>query len=87
MNTAAAVAGISGASLDIRSIQLVWGNDLNVDVLSADLAVVGVSWSEVRMMSDGRRIADAGYFTGVVEREGAAWKFRDAHWSEPLPAQ
>jgi hypothetical protein len=81
-----AIVGISAAARAIRHIDLTWGADARVDVLGPDLAVVGLSWSEVRDLADGTRVADAGYFTGVAERQGGAWRFRDAHWSQPLPA-
>jgi hypothetical protein len=81
----AAIVGISAAAREIRHIELKWGADARVDVLGPDLAVVGVTWSEVRELADGSRVADDGYFTGVVERQGDSWRFRDAHWSQPLP--
>jgi hypothetical protein len=81
----AAIVGISAAARDIRHIELKWGADARVDVLGPDLAVVGLPWSEVRELADGTRLADGGYFTAVVERAEGTWKFRDAHWSQPLP--
>jgi hypothetical protein len=81
----AAIVGISAAAREIRHIELKWGTDARVDLLGPDLAVVGLSWSEVRDLADGTRVADGGYFTGVVERQGGSWRFRDAHWSQPLP--
>jgi hypothetical protein len=82
----AAIVGISAAARDIRHIELKWGTDARVDVLGPDLAVVGLPWSEVRELADGTHVTDGGYFTGVVERRGGSWRFRDAHWSQPLPA-
>jgi hypothetical protein len=82
----AAIVGISVAAREIRRIELKWGADARVDVLGPDLAVVGLSLSEVRDLADGSRLADSGYFTAVVERHGGSWRFRDAHWSQPLPA-
>jgi hypothetical protein len=83
----AAIVGISAAARDIRHIELKWGADARVDVLGPDLAVVGLPWSEVRELADGTRLADGGYFTAVVERAEGTWKFRDAHWSQPLPGR
>jgi hypothetical protein len=83
----AAIVGISAAAHEIRRIELKWGADARVDVLGPDLAVVGLPWSEVRELADGTRVADGGYFSAVVERRAGAWAFRDAHWSEPLPAR
>jgi hypothetical protein len=81
----AAIVGISAAAREIRHIGLKWGADARVDVLGPDLAVVGLPWSEVRELADGTAVADSGYFTGVVERQGGSWRFRDAHWSQALP--
>jgi hypothetical protein len=83
----AAIVGISAAARDIRHIELKWGADARVDVLGPDLAVVGLPWSEVRELADGTRLTDGGYFTAVVERAEGTWKFRDAHWSQPLPGR
>jgi len=83
----AAIVGISAAAREIRHIELKWGADARVDVLGPDLAVVGLTWSEVRDLADGTRVADDGYFTAVVERREGTWKFRDAHWSQPLPGR
>jgi hypothetical protein len=83
----AAIVGISAAAREIRHIELTWGNDARVDVLGPDLAVVGLSWSEVRDLADGAHLTDGGYFTGVVEQRAGRWQFRDAHWSQPLPAR
>jgi hypothetical protein len=81
----AASHGIDELTHSIKSIQLRWGDDLRVDALSPDLAVLGASWSELRVMADGARLTDHGYFTGVAERRNGTWKFRDAHWSVVPP--
>ena len=81
----AAAHGIDDLSRSIKSIQLRWGDDLRVDALSNDLAVLATSWSELRVMADGTRLTDHGYFTAVAERRNGQWKFRDAHWSAVPP--
>ena len=81
----AATHGIDDLTRSIKSIQLRWGDDLRVDPLTNDLAVLAGSWSELRVMADGERITDHGYFTGVAERRGGHWKFRDVHWSAVPP--
>jgi hypothetical protein len=69
----------------IRRIDLKWGNDLRIDPITPELAVVGVSWREVWVDNANHRIDEAGYFTAVAQFQKGQWKFRDVHWSEPLP--
>jgi len=64
---------------------LKWGNDLRVDALTAELAVVAVSWSEVQLDTEGHRVDEAGYFTGVAEYRKEQWQLRGAHCSVPVP--
>jgi len=77
----AASQGIDGVAKLIRKIELKWGEDLRVDVLTPKLAAVGTSWRETQEMSDGKTVSDSGYFTGVAEKREGRWVFRDAHWS------
>jgi hypothetical protein len=90
-NSAAATAGIKGAAKAIPHIELQWGDDLRVDALSYKLAVMAAPYHELRVDKAGRRVDEAGYFTGVVEYRQptlgeAHWQFRDAHWSALVPA-
>jgi len=80
-NGAAAMQGIDGLTQMIKRIELHWGDDLRVDVLTPKLAVVGTSWQEEREDAQGHKVKDGGYFTGVVEERDGKWVFRDAHWS------
>ena len=82
----AAAQGIEGLTHMIRQIQLQWGDDLRVDPVAADVAVVGCSWHEVRVIADGSRIEDHGYFTGTAEYRHGRWQFRNVHWSAALAA-
>jgi hypothetical protein len=66
-----AARGIDDLTHLIRSIELRWSDDLRVDPLTADLAVMGSSWSELRTGVDGARVTDRGYFTAVAERPAA----------------
>lgn len=84
-NATAASHGIDDLTHSIRAIELRWGDDLRVDPLTADLAVMASSWSELRVAADGARMTDHGYFTAVAERHDGHWKFRDAHWSVAVP--
>jgi len=68
----------------IKQIELRWGDDLRVDPLTADLAVVAASYTEVQTNPEGHQITETGFFTGVVELRGGGWQFRDAHWSAPV---
>ncbi|HTZ49656.1 MAG TPA: hypothetical protein VMH20_18845 [Verrucomicrobiae bacterium] len=69
----------------IKKIALRWENDLRVDVLTPNLAVVGTTYQEVRESPDGEETTENGYFTGVAEQQGGEWRFRDAHWSVVPP--
>ena len=81
-----AARGIDDLTRLIKSIELRWGDDLRVDPLTPDLAVMASSWSELRVATDGARVTDRGYFTAVAERRDGRWKFRNAHWSVAAPA-
>jgi hypothetical protein len=69
----------------IKKIALRWESDLRVDVLTPNLAVVGTTYQEVREGPDGEEITENGYFTGLAEKQGGEWRFRDAHWSVVPP--
>jgi len=84
-NGAAAQEGTQKFAQTINHIQLKWGDDLRVDPLTAELAVVAVSWSEVQLDTKGHRVDEAGYFTGLTEYREERWQLRDAHWSAPVP--
>jgi hypothetical protein len=84
-NGAAAQEGTQKFAQAINHIQLKWGDDLRVDPLTAELAVVAVSWSEVQLDTKGHRVDEAGYFTGLAEYREEHWQLRDAHWSAPVP--
>jgi hypothetical protein len=84
-NTAAATTGIQGVSKEITQIELKWGDDLRVDPLTSDLAVVAAPYHEVQMHAAGNTVIDNGFFTAVAEKRDGHWQFRDAHWSSVTP--
>ena len=84
-NSAEVTAGLPHVALAIKQIELKWGDDLRVDPLAPDLAVVGASYHELQVWADGHTVEDSGYFTGVAQFLDGRWQFRDAHWSEPVP--
>jgi hypothetical protein len=84
-NGAAAQEGTQKFAQTINHIQLKWANDLRIDALTAGLAVVAVSWSEVQLDTQGHRVDEAGYFTGLAEYREEHWQLRDAHWSALVP--
>jgi hypothetical protein len=86
-DSAAATKGIHDLALDIKQIELVWGNDLRVDPLTPDLAVVAASYHEVRVNTSGLRVEEAGFFTGIAEYRDERWQLRDGHWSVAAPPQ
>jgi hypothetical protein len=83
---ASAAAAMKTLVHTIQHVELQWGDDLRIDALAPELAVVAASYHEVRVDAAGVRIDEDGFFTGVVERRGERWRFRDAHWSVPIPA-
>jgi hypothetical protein len=85
-NSASATAGIQDVARSIKQIELRWGDDLRIDPLTPDLAVVAASYHEVQVMADGVRVNETGFFTGIAERQGGRWQFRNAHWSVAGPA-
>ncbi|MGB7727047.1 MAG: hypothetical protein WBL50_03375 [Candidatus Acidiferrum sp.] len=82
----AAAQAIPAVARAIPHIDLKWGDDLRVDPLTADLAVVGSSYQEIQVDPQGHTVRENGYFTGVAERRNGTWQFRNAHWSEAAPA-
>jgi hypothetical protein len=85
-NSAAATAGIQALPQSIRHVELRWGNDLRVDPLTENLAVVATSFHEVLTSPAGRRVEENGFFTGVAEYRDGRWQFRNAHWSSAIPS-
>jgi len=81
---AAAKAGIQNVALTLKHIDLKWGDDLRVDPLTPELAVVATPWHEIKTDAAGQTIEDGGFFTGLAEFRDGRWQFRDAHWSSPV---
>jgi hypothetical protein len=84
-NGAAAKAGIEELTLNIKQIELRWGDDLRVDALATDLAVVATPYHEIRVDTAARRVEETGFFTGLAENRDGRWQFRNAHWSVAVP--
>ena len=83
-NPAAAQEGTRKFAQTIRHIELNWGDDLRVDPLSDEFAVVAVSWREIQVDTAGHSVTETGYFTGLAEYREGRWQFRDVHWSSPV---
>jgi len=84
-NSAAATAGIQDLARSIRQIELQWADDLRIDPLTPNLAMVATSYHEVRVNTGGDRVNETGFFTAVAEYRDGRWQFRNAHWSVPVP--
>jgi hypothetical protein len=82
---AEANAALQQVAAAIKQIELKWGDDLRVDPLAPDLAVVAAPYHEFQVWADSRRVEDSGYFSGVAQYRDGRWQFRDCHWSEPVP--
>ena len=82
----AAKSGIQNVALTLKHIELKWGDDLRIDPLTPELAIVAAPWREIQIDSAGRRVEESGFFTGLAEFQDGHWQFRDAHWSSPVSA-
>jgi hypothetical protein len=77
----AATRGIEELRRVIRHIELRWEDSVRVDPLAPGLAALAAPYHEVRVDTAGKRVEEAGYFTGLVEHGADGWQLRDAHWS------
>jgi hypothetical protein len=84
-NAAAAQEGTQKFAQTINRIELIWGDDVRVDLLDAQLAVIAAPWREVLIDKAGHLIEQTGYFTALTECRDGRWRFRDIHWSAPIP--
>ena len=84
-NGASAIAAIPDLARTIKRIDLRWGEELRVDPLAPDLAVMATPYHEIRTGATGDRVNEDGYFTGTTEYNGGRWQFRNAHWSVVVP--
>jgi hypothetical protein len=80
-NREVATQAIQGLTHTIKHIELQWGDDLRVDPLTANLAVVASSWHEVLVDAAEKSVDEKGFFTGIVEYGDGRWQLRNAHWS------
>jgi hypothetical protein len=83
-NADAARDGTRTFAQTIRQIELKWGDDLRVDPLTNEFAIVAASWRETQVDNVGHSCTTTGYFTGLAVHCDGHWQFRDAHWSEPV---
>ena len=83
-DSAAAKVGVDAFAPTIQHIELAWGDDLRVDPLTPNLAVVAATYHELQIFTSGKRVDEHGFFTGTAELRDGHWQFRNAHWSEPL---
>ena len=81
----AVARGIEALAHTLPKIQLRFGDDLRVDVLTSAFALVGCSYAEVQTDAQGQQRTDRGYFTALAERRDGQWRFRSAHWSSLPP--
>ena len=84
-NSQAATKAIQDLARTIKHIDLRWGDDLRVDPLTPDLAIVASSYSEVRISTEGLQVTENGFFSGLAEFRNGRWQFRNAHWSVTAP--
>ena len=84
-NRQAASQAIGELTRSIGHIELTWGDDLRVDPLTPEFAMVASSWREVQADKEGHQTTEGGFFTGLVERRNGQWQLRNAHWSVAAP--
>lgn len=77
----AAARGIEALTHTLPKLELHFGDDLLVDVLTPELAVVGASYAEEQTDAAGQQHTDSGYFSGLAQLCEGRWRFRNAHWS------
>jgi hypothetical protein len=80
-NGAAAKEAMKDVARAFTHIELRWDDDLRIDPMAPDLAVIATSYHEVRVASSGARIDEDGFFTAAVEYRDGRWQFRGVHWS------
>ena len=80
-----AKAAVQELERAIKHIELTWGNDLRVDPLTPQLAVIGASYHEIRVDAVGNRVDETGFFTATAENKNGQWRLRNAHWSVIAP--
>lgn len=80
----AARSGIQNVALALKHVELQWGDDLRIDPLTPELAVVAAPWHEIQIDSAGHRVKESGFFTGLAELRDRRWQFRNVHWSSPV---
>ncbi len=68
----------------IKQMELHWGSDLRLDVLSRNLCMVAGSYHEEIDLAGGVHLSESGYFSGLAEEQEGQWQFRNAHWSLPV---
>ena len=66
-NALASQEGTRKFAQTITHTELKWGDDLRVDPLTADLAMVATSWHETMVDLAGHQVDQAGYFSGLAE--------------------
>jgi hypothetical protein len=81
-DSASATKGIQNFARTIKHMELQWGEDLRVDPLTPELAVMAAPWREIRVDTAGNRVDESGFFTAIAEYRNGRWQFRNAHWSE-----
>lgn len=69
---------------EISKISLRW-NNLRVDPLASDLALIGGDFHEDLSNISGKIISIDGYFTGMASLSNNRWKLRNLHWSIKTP--
>lgn len=84
-NSDTAKAAVQELERTIKHIELTWGNDLRVDPLTPQLAIIAASYHEIRVDAAGSSVDETGFFTATAENKNGRWQLRNAHWSVMTP--
>jgi ketosteroid isomerase-like protein len=64
----------------IHDITLQW-NNIRIDPLTNDLAVMAADYKETITDAAGKQANNNGYFTAIAQKTEQGWKLRNLHWS------
>jgi len=69
----------------VESMAIAW-EDLRIDPVSAEMAVMAASYQELINETSGSQLAFGGYLTALAVKTPSGWRLRHLHWSSEPPA-
>jgi hypothetical protein len=86
-NSASATKGIQDFARTINHMELHWGEDLRVDPLTPDFAVIATPWHEIRVDTSGNRVDETGFLPRLPNTETGTGNFGMPIGQSPVPLQ